>query len=556
MARNDNQQKGSLPADRENSLPMDKESSLPAERNGAAGEGLPVLGALVQNGSGSAGRGQDAQINLTVINPDNDDDEIDLGRVFRNFKEKRRVYAWVLLLCLCAGICAGLLSYQFSKPALTVSSVVTLRYEGPDGRPVTNLTAPDGTELDLNQITSAYVLQNALSGLTLSKPVSLTSLRSAIKVSKILTEESRRQQELTSTMMENSNNSVVAEGYKQVQDLTLDYTNQFVVALTNGFGDEDADADKLVYLEDGELTLLLDRILASYNDYLLLTYSAVKLPDDEISVINIESLDVLESLDLLRAAMNNLETYCEELPNSIRGYRSWKTGIDIPTLETKISLAKEVTVDYLYSYVYSNSIVRDPVDMITQYNYQLRTAQSNLDAVNDNIATNAGILANYKNDEIYVSMQESDSARTTKTTTDYYNRLILSQTENYEAAADLEVKITDLQEKINSLVENAGTDTSAVTDELENAVTTCRKVYQQVYDQMTEVMSSRNYTNMAEASVAQGKSENFISGASKNMLTFGAVGAVIALALWFMSALAPEFRRKRDEDDAKKEAAV
>ena len=44
--------------------------------------------------------------------------------------------------------------------------------------------------------------------------------------------------------------------------------------------------------------------------------------------------------------------------------------------------------------------------MLTNYQYDLRNVQQQLDVVNENIRTNADILAKYVNDEIYVSMQE------------------------------------------------------------------------------------------------------------------------------------------------------
>ena len=52
---------------------------------------------------------KNAQINVVVNRPDSDEVEIDLGRVFHTMKLKRRLYAWVLVLCLVAGICAPLL---------------------------------------------------------------------------------------------------------------------------------------------------------------------------------------------------------------------------------------------------------------------------------------------------------------------------------------------------------------------------------------------------------------------------------------------------------------
>ena len=49
---------------------------------------------------------KDSQINVVVNRPDGDEGGIDLLRVFHVMKRKRRVYAWVLILCVVLGLCA------------------------------------------------------------------------------------------------------------------------------------------------------------------------------------------------------------------------------------------------------------------------------------------------------------------------------------------------------------------------------------------------------------------------------------------------------------------
>ena len=100
---------------------------------------------------------RDSRIQV-VVNQTRDDSEmeIDLARVFHNMKLKMRIFAWVILLCFALGLCVPLLMYQFTKAPLTVSSVVTLRYDevsrnaagqSVSSGPVTDLTAPDGCRI-------------------------------------------------------------------------------------------------------------------------------------------------------------------------------------------------------------------------------------------------------------------------------------------------------------------------------------------------------------------------------------------------------------------------
>ena len=490
---------------------------------------------------------RDAQIQVVVQNPDWQDDSIDLGRVFLNLKKGRRVYAWVLVLCLVIGLCVPLLLYQFTKVPLTVTSVVTLNYTVPVGtnsavrRPVTDLTAPDGTPLDLSQVTSSYVLLNAVSGMVLSKPVTLKNLRDNIRVERILTEESRQQQEVASKMVGDKNTNA----YTQVQKIELKYEKKFIVSLTNGFGEEDSRVK--YYLKGDEMREVLDRILGAYNGYLVKTYSELVLPNDEISVIDIAELDFLDSLDLLRTAADNLYDYCDEQAKEVKAYRSWQTGRSLNDWMDTLETIRESSVDYLYSYVYNSSLVKDYASVITDYQYKLRNAETQLDIVNNNIATIKTILENYKNDEIFVTMQESDSTRATQTTTDYYNNLILQQAENYGELAKLEERISDLRDKIasidekNALARENLAEAELVEKELADAVDSIYAIYEGINSHMKEVLDSPISTTYVESTAAQGKMPNFLVASAKKMAIGAAAGLVIACGLWFLNALAPEF---------------
>ncbi len=517
---------------------------------------------------------RDAQIQVMVNQTDEDEDTIDLGRVFHTMKLKWRVFAWVLVLCIVVGACAPLLMYQISHAPLTVSSVVTLKYGIPDPSvnvnalpegaeiptvPVEDLTAPDGTELDLSQITSSYVLQKALEGMTLSEDIGIAEIRDNISIERILTEESRRQQEVASSMVEDKN----SQAYATVQGIQLKYENTFVVSLTNGFGDPDQNIK--IELPDAELRQLLDRMLTAYNDYLVSTYATLKLPDDEISAIDVQGIDILESLDQVRAAIQNLYDYCDNKSDATKAYRSWRTGRSLTDWMETLETVRDVNVEYLYSYVYTNSIVKDKKTMTTNYQYQLRDAKTQLDVVNENIETVRQILEQYKNDEIYVSMQESDAAKSTKTTTDYYNHLILQQTRDYERARKLETTITDLEDKIASLTANTVRtldEKEALVEanmELSDAVSTTHAVYDAIRDHMEELMEQPLYTNYAEHSAALGKQQNFLIASMKTMIIGIVAGAVIGFGLWFLSGLAPEFTRKthkkEDDEDAPGDSA-
>ena len=509
---------------------------------------------------------RNAQINVVLNSSDPDGTEINLGRVFQTMKSSRRVYAWVLALCIFVGVCSPLLLYLASKHALTVASVVTLNYDVvkeeenptqplPEAEPVKDLTAPDGTPLDLSQLLSSYVLQNAIKDVKLSCPISISALRSNLKIDRMLTEDSRQAQELAAKMAADNNPNV----FSQIQSVPLTYSNKFVVSLENGF--DNGNGKKEFYLADSELRLVLDRILSAYNDYLILTYASIRLPEDELSIIDLEHLDILESLEQMRTAADDLNTYCQDQPDAVKAYRSWKTGLSLNDWILALQTEREVTVDYLYSYIYTNGIVKDRDAMLLSYEYQLRNAQSELDAMNKNIETVNSILQSYKKDNIFVSMQESDTSKSTSTATDYYNELILSQAKNYTKVADMEIRISNLIDKINVLRssnENTLAEIAAqeeIDQELSKTLEGALRFYNQVKAHMEEVQASSQFTNYALHTAAQGKLPGLLQANLKNMIIGLAAGAVIGCGLWFGAAVLPEFTKsKKQQNENLKEA--
>ena len=489
--------------------------------------------------------GNDSKINVVVNRSTEGGAAIDLMSVFGLMKRRLRLYAWLIILFMVVGVCAPLLRYQFRDNSFRVASVVTFDYDvldttnpliTPTPKPVEDLTAPDGTELDVSMLTSSYVLSEALRGVTLSEEITVAQLKNNISIERMLTEDSRRQQEVAKQMLTDRNSAA----YAQLQSIKLTYVNQVIVSLTNGF----EEGDNKIYLPDDELRLLLDRVTAAYNDYLAMTYADLKIPGDEISVIDTQNLDIMESVDSLRQALTNLYDYCDSKTDEIKAYRSFRDGRSLEDLMQVLQTARDVNVEYLYSYISASSVAVDRDAMIAKYRYQLREAQTKLDTVNEQIATTADILKNYKHDQIYVEQQEGDSSKSTKITTEYYNNLILQQAANYENANKLEISIEELKVKIESLQsENASANTAKAKEELAAAISVCHDIYLQICEQMEEIYGSSFYTTYAIRSAAQGKEDGFLSANLKKMILGALLGAFLGCGLWFVSAFAAEMRR-------------
>ena len=506
---------------------------------------------------------KDSRINLVINQPDDGDDEIDLGRVFGRMKKLRRVYAWLLLLCMLVGLCAPVALYEVTKAPLTVSSVVKLNYEVPavdeDGNPVmengvpkmtpvSDLTAPDGTELDLSRLMSSYVLRKAVGSLQLSKPISLSALQRNLKVDRVLSEESSRTRELIADMRENKNSSA----YDRLIDMETTYAPRFVVSLTNGFGEEDSRFK--TYLEDEELSLILNAVIASYNDYLVETYGSVTVPADEIGGIDITAMEPLETMDRLYEAADHLLAQGAEQTDDVRGYRSWTDGRSLNDWMAELQTVRDNQIVPLRADLIDRKLVRDPEVMLNTAVYQLSEAREELKRLNESIGVNANLLESYRNNTVTVLVQEGDAAHSTKEVTEYYNGLVSAQADLYSQVTETETRIANLENRIAALKGAAPAEIDAQTEaDVKAAYDAFADLYRQISRHTEEIRSSAIATHPVVYTAPEGKPLSFLSANLKKMIIGLVLGLVVGFAAWFFSALAPEFRRD-DEETSGKEA--
>jgi hypothetical protein len=242
--------------------------------------------------------------------------------------------------------------------------------------------------------------------------------------------------------------------------------------------------------------------------------------------------------------MAELYDYCDSRSDAVKDYRSAKDGRSLRDLMENINTVTDVNVNYLSSYVYANSIAEDVSTMLSKYRYLLRETESKLEIAYQTISTTDELIANYKPDRILVGGQDKENVQSTAVTTDYYNELMLTQAENYRVAAEYEIQIADIKDKIENLERgNASVKTEKAKEELKVAIQTCHEVYLSVRAQMEEINRSSFYTKYAEATASQGGSDNFLAPNKKKIIIGAALGIFLGVGIWFVAAFAEEMKR-------------
>lgn len=489
-----------------------------------------------------------SKVEVVIKHDENDRvEELDLLHIFVNMGKKKRIYAWLIILCMLVGLAAPLLMAELADRPESVTAVITFNYPDAD-----KLIAPDETPLDLNYITSSYILQNALNRTKLSKPITVSALANNIKLERLLTEGTRQNLEVMSQKQDKLTNQV-----PEVEEVKYNYESQVILTLANDFGDKDS--KKKIRLEGGELATLLNNITEEYNAYFFEKYSTFVLPDEDITNVDMSSLDYIERLDTMLSVLNRLDKYCTDAEKEdYLDYRSKKDGMSFKNIHDCIQLVKDIDVDYLYAYVFYNCIAIDRLTTVTKYEYSMRNMQHAMSILLDNISTNEGVIANYKNDNILVASEDGNTTTISTSVTDYYNELISKQADFYLEKAETQNDIDNLNDKIigfkNSI--SSSSQLNYVETELSTIYDICKELYSLTVQHADEIISSDFFRDSYISIIgAQYTAQGFMSPATLKKAVIGAVvGAVLAVVAWCCDGLVMEFKLSNRKKEEREEA--
>ena len=338
---------------------------------------------------------QGQQINLIVNRPpESGEVEIDLVRVFHTMKTRLRIYAWVMVLCLAAGICAPLLLYQFSRTPLTVSSVVTLNYDvvqrDKDGEiistdPVQDLTSPDGGELTIG----AY------------------------------------------------------------------HPTTFNVALYNNF-------DKS--LTKSQLSSLLKSILDAYRAYFAQVY-AFGL-DTSATLFTLEDYDYPQQLQILEKRLTAMSDYALELYDLDPAFRL--NGIGFNDISVRLNTLIDSNISRLNAELTINALTKDPARLLTQYQYEIRSLNNQLDKQTLELVKLDKLIASYEKNEIIYLRTTDALTKIDGNSSETYDRLMGRRKDVADGITEINYQIATYELLLSDLLsEDAAQPQTAADDDSE-----------------------------------------------------------------------------------------
>ena len=478
------------------------------------------------------------RVDLHISNEGDAEQGISIMNVFSRLRQRFHFYVYVMIIGLLAGLLVPTLMYTFKDKSESAVAIIGLDYaSAEEGK------APDGNDLDISYLKSSYIVQNALDNVTLTKEVSTAQVQSNLKITGILTDETRQQLEVINELKEAKNNQYAT----LLAEFQLKYRAQYIISLKNGF----ANGNKKVTLSSDDLSHLLSAVTNAYNDYFIETYQDIVLPADQIAAMNVDLLDYLDILDKTSAFLTSLADYCDTRADLVPGFRS-SDGLSFSELSKTIITLKDANINDIYANIFLNNVCRDKYLLLSSYYSRKQDITVRLSTLNETIAAVKTAIDNYVLDSITIKTPGGADVGPIEINSGYYNSLVLQYTDLQDQKTSLEKEQAVLDYRIGQLEGGDATpeQKAAVEAQVNTVLERASDIYALVNKNSQELFNSNAYQNRYMHSVTTYESEKF----TDNLKSF-AIGAGVGLALgvliWICDAFILEFRAVKKANEMK-----
>ena len=478
------------------------------------------------------------KIDLYINNNDNEDQGISILNVFSRLKQRFHIYVFVMIIGLIAGLLVPTVMYTFKDKSESAVAIVGLDYENAEEG-----VAPDGSELDISYLKSSYIIQNALSEVTLSKKVSTAQIQSNLVITGILSDETKQKMEIIEKLEEVKN----VEYANMLKEFVKKYRAQYIISLNNTF----VSGSSKTVLPTDELSNLLGAITKAYNDYFVVTYQEEALPANQLKAMNVNFLDYLEILDITRDFLSALSEYCANRTSLVPGFRT-SDGLSFSDLSGAIETLNNANISDIYSYIFLNNVCKNAYMLLNNYQEKKQAVINQLSVVESNIASVKQAMDDYEKDVIEVRTPGSDQVGRYEITSEYYNQLVLQYSDLQSQKTELEKEKEILEYRIDKLNGSPATDAqkAEVETKVNEVLSKAQSIYELVSKNSKELYKSNAYQNRYMHSITTTERE----GIRDNLKMFGigaAAGLGLGLLLWIADAFILEFRHVKKVNDLK-----
>lgn len=319
---------------------------------------------------------------------------------------------WLIaIITIIALIVTGVGTFLALPDSKSVVAIVELNYPG-----IELGQNPDGTQFDIRQLKSPYVIERALKETELDTiGIKSDEIRRNIDITPIVPNDVAQRAE-----------NMIKQGNEYVY-----YPSEFKVTYK---------VNKAFSYNQG--IALIETIISEYKKYFYTLYSDVKTIENTIGSMDYTAYDYPDIVEVITTQIQGIQEFMAEKTEEDSNFRSAETGYNFADLNRSFDILKTVDTSKLESLVNTNTLTKDRLKLIKDYEYKVKKMELDQAKKSSEAEEARKLMDQYKKEDFILIPDSKGNELRTENPQSYYNTLA-------ETAITASVEATDLQHEID-----------------------------------------------------------------------------------------------------------
>lgn len=318
---------------------------------------------------------------------------------------------WLIaLITIIALVVTGVGTFLLLPESKSVVAIIELNYPG-----IELGQNPDGTQFDIRQLKSPYVIEHALKEIDLINiGIKPDEIRRNIDITPIIPSEVTQ---LAETM--------IKQGKEYIY-----YPSEFKITYK---------VNKAFSYNQG--ISLVETIISEYQKYFYTLYSDVKTIDNTMGTLDYSTYDYPDIVEVMTIQLQGVQEFLNGKAREDSNFRSAETGYNFADLNRSFDILKTVDTSKLESLVNTNTLTKDRINLVKDYEYRVKKMELEQAKKNSEAVEARQLMEQFKKEDLVLIPDSSGNELRTENTQSYYNTLA-------ETAIKASIEATDLQHDI------------------------------------------------------------------------------------------------------------